>query len=448
LEDFIRKNGLEKDKDLKLLKNAVGNLTKDIVNFFDMEKIQKGIDMYDHHQISNFSELLDNSIQLFRVIAAKKQIKITTSITDNLLVMADPSSVIRIINNLIENAIKYTNPEGEIIIKLYEGNNNIYFSVKDNGIGISDSFRNKVFEPYFQINSEKSNFQGMGLGLSIVKKITGELAGKIELYSDPGKSPGTEMIIQLPRSESKVTGWSVEQFVQPAEIDVVTIPDQVFDEDKYTIMVVEDNIALLNYIVTKLQENYNVYFARNGQEAIHKIKTLLQLDLIISDVMMDDGDGFYLYQHLNASKKFNHLPLLFLTAKQETETRIKGLSMGAIDYISKPFVIDELDRKINSILTNRINYRNAIVTQAYNAISNTRIRNLSDGSDSFDENCTKYKLTPREMEVIQLMADGKITKEIASLLNISVDTVKKHIRNSYEKTGVNCKFELLKKLSH
>ena len=445
LNDYIHKNKKQDDEDLILLKNTVDHLTRDIVNFFDMEKIQKGIMLYNHNQVLDYSKILKDRITLFKPLADKKEITIHFFITDALFAKADPGALIRIINNLIENAIKYTPTGGAITVELSKTGDNICLSVKDNGIGIPVSLRSKIFEPYFQINSEKANFQGIGLGLSIVNKIVQELNGSIELKSVPDIVAGTHMTVLIP-SHGKIANACIE-WVEDTSISLeaqkLKIMELPLSEDKFTIMVVEDNIALLNYIVDTLQKNYNVYFAVNGKTAIKKLETIQMLDLIVSDVMMDNGDGFYLYEYIALSKRFKHIPFIFLTAKQEEEARMKGLSIGAIDYINKPFVIDELNKKINAVLTNLSIQRDAIITNAYHSI----IKNGKEiENDSFERNFLKYNLTTRETEIIRLIAEGKINKEIAVMLCISIDTVKKHIQNSYEKVRVNNKIELLKKL--
>jgi two-component system sensor histidine kinase ChiS len=451
LEDYIRKNGKEENEELKLLKHSIGNLTKDIINFFDMEKIQKGIHVYNHNHVSDFSTLLKESTKLFQVFAAKKDITITAVIAEHIFIKADPGALLRIINNLIENAVKYTNEGGKIEISLQSTGDHIRFSIADNGIGIPVAMQTKIFEPYFQINAEKANFQGMGLGLSIVKKILLDLNGEIEILSDPKNTIGTKITIELPayeKSENEPVADFPVEGINYFEVEKLSIHERSYDEHKFTIMIVEDNMALLKYMVEALQKRYNIFFALNGEAAVEKLKTITHLDLVVSDVMMDNGDGYFLYRHIQQSKRFSHVPFIFLTAKYTGDDRMKGITMGAIDYISKPVSINELDKKINSFLNNLSNQRNAIITQAYHSLMNEKeTKEMKEIQPcSFQLNCVKYNLTSRETDVIRLMMEGKINKEIAGELFISIDTVKKHIQNAYEKIGVSNKFELLKKM--
>ncbi|HET6224804.1 MAG TPA: ATP-binding protein [Bacteroidia bacterium] len=451
LEDYMRKNGKQEDEELNLLKKSIDSLTKDVINFFDMEKIQKGVSIYNHNSLADFSQTLINCIRLFAVIAAKKQIEIVQEISEKIYVKSDPNALLRIINNLIENAIKYTPDGGRIEIRLKKEDKKAILSVKDNGIGIPFSLQEKIFEPYYQINSQKANFQGIGLGLSIVKRTIVELGGTIEIESNPDKGTGTQMNVSLLTFEEGEEFHLKDADIEPFYYDVPTIniPAQMFDEEKFSILIVEDDIALLNYIAGYLQKNYNIIYALNGEEAVEKLKKITQVDLIISDLMMDNGDGFFLYNYVLTTKKLSHVPLIFLTANHSNDSRMQGLTMGAIDYISKPVYIDELNKKVNSVLNSFVNQRNAILTHAYNSILITKKNRelpIENPVSGFESNCVKYTLTAREIEVIRLLAEGKITKEIAGKLHISVDTVKKHIQNSYDKVDVGNKFDLLKKL--
>lgn len=448
LDEYIDKHG--QTRELEVIKNSLGKLTKDIVNFFDLERINKGFNIYDHNQFSDFSKILKESILLFRQYAIKKNIEIADSIEDKLFTKADPESLYRIINNLIENAIKYTKEKGEIEVILKSINGKIIFSVMDNGIGISPNLQSNVFDPYYQVNSQKANFQGMGLGLSIVKKIVDSLGGTIILNSNPEKAAGTELIVHFPQnfiSDNEIVA-QLENTKTYLEIEHVSIAEKVYDAYKPTIMIVEDNITLLNFLAEKLQENYNVHYALNGWEALEKLKTIKQLDLLVSDVMMDNGNGFELYKDVSSQEKFKHIPVIFLTAKTTIETKIHGLALGAIDYIYKPFYINELTFKIDSVINNLSQQRRAIINQAYNSLINDRYepREISTGLNKLEENCNRFHITTREKEIIKLIKVGQTYKEIADNLCISDKTVAKHLQNVFEKVNVTNKLELLGKL--
>ena len=455
LNEYVRKTNQSSSEELRLLKSSIEHLRRDIVNFFDMEKIQKGIDMYDHTKISNISEILRDSIVLFEASAIPKNLLIQPQVQENLFVKGDPSSLYRIINNIMENSVKYTPENGTIKIDLSNYQDKIILVVRDTGIGIPKHLQEKIFEPYYQINSAKANFQGIGLGLSIVKDILSNIEGVIHINSSPDIMLGTEIRIELPayhiKDNEEISQLKNNHIPIIFENERLTISEKPIEKGRPTILVVEDNKQFLNYTVTNLQKNYNVYFSLNGQEAVKKLDSIEKLDLIVSDVMMDNGDGYFLYDYVLNSKQLNHIPFVFLTAKNTLDDRIRGLAAGAIAYICKPFEIEELELKIKTLLKNLVTFRDEIITRAYQTIiNNNELNEYSNRKapqpTSFELNCYKYNLSVREIDVIKLLGQGKINKEIARDLFISIETVKTHVRNSYEKVGVNTRIELLKKL--
>lgn len=202
-------------------------------------------------------------------------------------------------------------------------------------------------------------------------------------------------------------------------------------------------------LLQKLKPRYNVVFARNGLEGLSRLEHLISLDLIISDVMMNDMDGFEFCQAVATMERYVHIPFIFLTAKSTADDRLKGLGLGAIDYIEKPFRMEEVIRKIESILANLKRQRTAVVSHAYQTLLTDPILSRSSVTRqrcAFTDNCKKYRISSREVEIIKLVMKGHPYKIISDQLNISNKTVAKHISNIFQKVGVNNKVELFNKL--
>jgi signal transduction histidine kinase/DNA-binding NarL/FixJ family response regulator len=447
LGDYVNEN--PPTDSLKVVQFNIEKLTRNVVNFFDSERIKKGVTVYNHDQIAEFSKILNDNIILFQKYGIKKAIEIVSSIEGDIFIKADPEALNRVINNVVENAIKYTNEGGLVSITLNAVEGKIYFSVKDTGIGIAPDLHEKVFDPYYQINSKKVNSQGMGLGLSITKKILDGLDGSIQINSNPNVQRGTEIVIQLSRYYFE-KGELISEFKNTVkiheEIDQLIAKDEISNSDFPTLLIVEDNVQLLNFVSDKLKDSYNIYIALSGNQAIEKLKEIKHLDLIVSDVMMDNGNGFELYKYVAQQKRFRHIPFIFLTAK--TEDKIQGLSMGAIDYILKPFLIGELIHKIESVLNNLSEQRRAIIDTIHQSIvsKNEPEQQSHPIQNRFEENCIKFNLTPQEKKIIPMISKGQTNKEIAEALFISDKTVKKHVQNIFEKANATSKLELLSKL--
>ncbi len=455
LDEYINKHGSEGE--LGIIKSGIDKLTVDVTNLFDIERFSKGIDVYKHNKITDIGEILNNSLPLFEYYCTKQNIRLKTFIGKNLCVKADPNAINRIVNNIIENAIKFTDAGGEITISLTQKNGKILFSVQDDGVGIPHSLHKKIFEPYYQIGKDNTSLQGMGLGLPIVKKVVDGLNGNIEIESDPRHGPGTRIVISLTKhylsSEDLPAQYVNEPAVSYYQLTDFKIEDSAYIPDRYTLLLVEDNKTMLNYLNNKLSGKYNVYCALNGAEALKKLREMpVNPDLILSDIMMDKMDGFSFAKILSEQIIYNHIPIVFLTAKSTSADRVKGLKIGAIDFMPKPFSFEELNQKIEAILSNISRQQVAILNSSLlNLKSQKQIRTeyLSGNNNlRFDQNCQLFVLTPREIEISRLIVKGNTYKEIAGKLYISEKTVTKHSQNIFGKAGVSNKVELINKLTH
>lgn len=447
LSDYIEKHG--ENEEITVVKNNLKRLTKDIVNFFDIESYEKGFSIYSHDRVVNFSMLLKRKAPLFKSAGQKKFVCVEFHFDDGVYVKSHPGALDRIVNNLIENAIKYSPENGRVLVTLKEENSSIVFSVEDNGPGISEEHQSQIFEPYFKLSIEGHNYGGMGMGLAIVKKIVDDLYGQIVLNSS---ATGTHIQVVLPTAS--VTNFA-EAPIQIEDIEFaqnqLELEESIYDGDRAAILIIEDNDEMLNFLIRKIKPKYNVYFARNGTEALEKLKGLASLDLVISDVMMPDMNGFEFCENVVSMERYAHIPIIFLSAKCTSEDRLQGLALGAVDYIEKPFEIQELLVKVDSILCNLKQQRTAIVSKAYQNILTENgyphlPKTVSPKRCAFTENCKSYRLTAREVEIIKLLIKGLPYKLIGDQLNISDKTVAKHISNIFGKVEVNNKVELINRL--
>ncbi len=454
LEEYINKYGSAEELDI--IKGGVDKLTSDVINLFDIERFTKGIDVYRHNQISDFTRILKNSLSLFEYYCQKQTIVFNNSIENNVFIKADPNSMSRIVNNIIENAIKFSDTGGNIEISLKTIDVKIIFSVTDTGTGIAPQHQEKVFEPYYQISHKTTSLQGMGLGLPIVKKVIDGLGGEIHIESDPAKTLGTKVIVILnkhilqngdnPTQNSIESNPSIYNFIN------YEVPDSRFLPERQSILLIEDNKIMINFLFNKLDIKFNVFCALNGVEALKALHNLPVIpDLILSDIMMDKMDGFAFAKVISEQNKYNHIPIIFLTAKSTPTDRLKGLRLGAIDFISKPFSFEELSQKIETVLENILKQQKAILNSSIlnlKTLTKTQIEPIAvDFLSKFTEKCNLFNLTNREIEIVKLIIKGVKYKMIAQTLFISERTVNTHIQNIFEKAEVSNKVELINKLT-
>ncbi|MGN0283048.1 MAG: response regulator [Prevotella sp.] len=281
----------------------------------------------------------------------------------------DTDKIDKIIFNLLSNAAKYTNGEdGRIELKVRTNNHfdQIIIEVKDNGSGIPLQRQKHIFELFYDGDYRRFNTMGTGIGLSLTRDLVYLNRGTITYYSR--ENVGTTFTITIPIGKE---AFDSDQIDEQNKIDV-NIPqnaifdykpvqmllednndnDGIADDDAYKILLVEDNNELLMLMKQLLKTKYHVLTATNGKKAMNLIRNN-DLDLIISDVMMPEMDGWELTNAVKTDKDFCHLPIILLTARKQEEDKRKSLLIGADDYMGKPFKMGELLLRIENIIENR-----------------------------------------------------------------------------------------------
>lgn len=447
-EGYIKKTGLFSES--MIIKENLDKLTRDMVNILDVEKLTKGQMFYDHSMIINLTDIINKKIYLFRDTAEKRGIKICESVHENIYTKIDAFAIDRILNNLLDNAIKYNKQNGEIKVILKADKRNIVLIISDTGLGIDKEQQKNIFDPYYQLSHHKRNVQGIGIGLNIVKKIITEIDGKITLKSELNK--GTEFALNfkrynLKRGDMVNCDYKVSMPIKASfNMELNNIE---FKEGRYNIYIIEDNMELLTLLKDAINAEYNFFYALNGKDALKKINDIPKPDIIVSDIMMDEMDGFEFFENVNKNEEYKSIPFIFLTAKNGKEDRIKGLTKGAIDFISKPFSIEVLVAKIESFIKyrekNRMMIQKDVSNELYNYLrqefkSLKRQQHNKNNDIEYDvlgKLYTEYHITKKEIEIINLLRQGFEYKEIGAALNISINTVRTFIKRIFKKCNVN-----------
>ena len=345
LDDFIAQNG--ESKELSIIKENFDKIKSDMISFLDVGKLDRGQEFYDHKRILNLTEFIEKKIEIFKILSERKGVSISANIEKNVFIGADRFAMDRVLNNLLDNAIKYSKDDGKVKIALTKDETTARLIIADDGIGIAKNKIKKLFKPFSRIPGAGSSTYGVGMGLYIVKKIVESINGYIVVDSEDGKY--TKFIIRVPLVQE-----SVEDFNKSATFSVKNREDvkkaQHYSSNRPNILIVEDNPDLLEFMDNKLKRDYNVYAEMGVESALNRVMEVQSIELIISDVIMGERNGFDLFREIKKIDKFKEVPFIFLSALSSLPERLKGLDIGAIDYISKPFSIEELSAKIKSIL--------------------------------------------------------------------------------------------------
>lgn len=268
-----------------------------------------------------------------------------------------PEYIDKIIRNLLSNAIKYTPEEGYVAVTLAQESGRVVMRVKDTGRGFAKEDLPHVFELFYQGTNNNTGFAGTGVGLAFVKQMMEHMNGTVTASNR--HEGGAELTLTLPlRQSAEITSQSTPweeataQEVAPAcPIEETTTPITP-EKERGTVLVVEDNDDIALYITALLEAHYEVRTAANGYEALLAAEEL-HPDLIVTDLMMPEMDGYELCNRVRNSELLCHIPIVVVTARGEDEDRIRALENGADAYLQKPFNAEELLMRVEKLIEQR-----------------------------------------------------------------------------------------------
>ena len=297
----------------------------------------------------------------------------------------DPERLLQIVHNLLSNAIKFTPSGGQVTLKVdlttFQKLSNLRLTVSDTGAGIPPEDVPFIFDRFYQANNlEKAKAGGTGIGLALTKELVQQMGGTISVVSTPGK--GTTFTATWPITRNAAVMSEDTAAYSNLVSDVSTVPRSTVENAAFIgneLLLIEDNPDVVEYLTACLQGSYKLDFAYNGRAGIEKALETVP-DLIISDVMMPEKDGFEVCDFLKNDERTSHVPIILLTAKADIESRIAGLRRGADAYLAKPFHQEELLLTVANALESRkkLQARFANVAIPMDDFSITPVRDVED----------------------------------------------------------------------
>ena len=354
-----------KNEGITIRRNS--NILLDLVNqILDLRKLEAGKVEAKLIQ-SDIIAYLKYIVDSFYYFAERKDIQFQFDAdVEKLVIDFDPEKLLRIVSNLLSNAIKFTPEGGRISLHVTSGAQNLIIRVQDTGVGMSQDDLSNIFERYFQVlpeNKASVGTEGTGIGLALAKQLTELLGWEISVESEKGK--GSMFQLSLPKTNSapqvdagQISGATAEpsSSLEP-EIPLAIKAQEAAGDALPRLLIVEDNPDVTAYLRSCLEDQYTLLTAVNGQKGIDLAIEEVP-DIIISDVMMPEKDGFELCQALKSDVRTSHIPIILLTAKAEDDSRLEGLSRGADAYLNKPFNKQELYLRLRNLLRVRQELQN------------------------------------------------------------------------------------------
>jgi len=358
MADQIIENEGKSPKNEGIVIRRNSNILLDLVNqILDLRKLEAGKLALALVQ-SDIISYLRYHLESFYYFAERKDIQLKFHTQISKLVMDfDPEKLLRVMSNLISNAIKFTSEEGQIWVEIQQVGSTFRLTVKDTGIGIPAEHLSYIFDHYFQVPKLETPLVGIGgtgIGLALAHRLTDLMGGTLSVVSDVNE--GSTFTLELP---VRTTAGQVEfadfsrdpVHVLSSEEDApfVIKAQEATGESRSKLLIVEDNPDVIAYLTDCLEDQYFLLIARDGQEGIDVALSEVP-DLIVSDVMMPKKDGFELCRTLKTDHRTSHIPIVLLTAKADEDSRLTGLEQGADAYLVKPFSKKELFVQLKNLL--------------------------------------------------------------------------------------------------
>ncbi|AYQ33523.1 response regulator [Runella sp. SP2] len=341
-----------------LIRQNAEHLLKLVNEILDLNKLEVG-----KLEVREEPVVLYNFIRRiaanFESAAAARHIRFvfTYRIDTYLQFLLDKDKVQKIVNNLLSNAVKFTAENGTITITVEEHQHRICIKVADTGRGIHPEDLPRIFDRFYQSNQADALVEGgTGIGLSLSAELAKLIDGQLQVESV--LKEGSVFSFYFPKKEVLTTINDAEAYeigqplplTQEVDLGVMTFATPIEEGQKETILIVEDNQSLREYLVLILQDKYKVLKAENGQVAMQKLKIYPKPSLILTDVMMPVLDGYQLVNILKTDDDLCTIPVIMLTARAELQDKLKALRIGVDDYLVKPFEEEELLVRMSNLL--------------------------------------------------------------------------------------------------
>ena len=354
LEQRIDPLSAQQQRSMQVIASSGHHLLDLITDILDLSKIEVGKFEY-RPQLVLVDDLCRSSLAFINSQAVKKSIEVSyENDTSIVSLSADPRRLKQILINLLSNAVKFTHEKGKVTLKVNTNpeQDRIEFSVIDTGIGIAQEDIGRLFQPFVQLDSALNRqFDGTGLGLTLVQKLADLHGGSVEVESEPGKGSRFTIFLPLglestePGLGDKLKGKS--QRGEHREKDVATVRES---GALARILIAEDNAANILTIGDYLESHgYEIFVAHDGAEALEKAESL-KPDMILMDIQMPTMNGLEAMTHLRANPRFTTTPIIALTALAMPGDRERCLQAGASEYMSKPVSLKLLLKTIVTLL--------------------------------------------------------------------------------------------------
>ena len=357
LENIILKKKVDAEtrEDLNVMKQNTErllNLTNQLLDFRKTES--QGFRL--NFAKCNITEVLKETHLRFTSLAKQKGLEFTLQLPEaDFYAHVNQEAFTKIISNLLNNAVKYSEHYIHVFLEVTEGGENKVFCIRtvNDGVIIPREMREEIFQPFVRFNEGDDGkvTTGTGIGLALSRSLAELHQGTLAMGKEEDSNT---FCLTLPIVQDMTITLTPETEMEPETVNepTVEVEQGEIKDNRPTVLVVEDNPDMLAFVVRQLSKEYAVLSAANGAEAL-KMLDGNYVNLVVSDVVMPVMDGFELCKTIKSDLNYSHIPVILLTAKTNIQSKIEGMELGADAYIEKPFSVEYLQACASNLIQNR-----------------------------------------------------------------------------------------------
>ena len=348
----------EAQRDVETIEHNAQRILDLVNQILDVRKIDKQ-QMHLHCQETDLVGFVEGICKMYEYTARERGINFVYPHDEGspVTVWIDRRQMDKVVSNLLSNAFKYTYNGGTIELRLSQVGDEsptaataVQLQVVDNGAGLDNDSVKHIFDRFYQgKNSRRLNIDGTGIGLNLCKMIVDMHHGTITAASRTDGERGSVFTVQIPKGNAHLAKAELEAVEEPEAVELVERTPGQRPQTKYRVLVVDDDLEVARYISQELGRYYRFGIAPNGKEGLRLLLTG-DYDVVVSDVMMPEMDGFTMLRMIKTNLNISHLPVIMLTSKADVGNRLEGLEHGADAFLAKPFDMEELHMNIENCI--------------------------------------------------------------------------------------------------